>query len=76
MQIARILCLPPGGRGTVKTVEGARATSVYRLFYPYRITVYKPPSQPQGWLGGDVIHHPLNLVGSPNIAVNEVTYDV
>ena len=44
------ISLPPGGRGTTEVVEGARAISVYRLFYPYRITVYKNPSRPCGRL--------------------------
>ena len=33
MRIARILSLPPGGRGTAEAVKGARATSFYCEFH-------------------------------------------
>ena len=33
MHIARILSLPPGGRGTAEAVKGARATSFYCEFH-------------------------------------------
>ena len=33
MHIARILSLPPGGRGTAEAVKGARETSFYCEFH-------------------------------------------